>query len=261
MDALSYVTYPEETMINASYIAEGDDILLRLRHCVFLRNSSRVQGSREAEQQKGLIEGFLPSTGENYAAFKNDSIQAISYEGAGADGARLDVVLFANTLTNKVHQRDEFNFISNAAFDAVADDSGQSVSGYTDVAADAWYADAVQQAAAAGAMNGVGGGKFARIPICPRAMLTQILYNMEEKPPVAAEHKFSDVASDAWYTDAVIWSAAENIVTGYGDGTFGPMKNTREQLATMLYRYTGSPDTAGCTGFRLKTLPLPASML
>ena len=111
--------------------------------------------------KKGLIEGFLPSTGENYAAFKNDSIQAISYEGAGSDGARLDVVLFANTLTNKVHQRDEFNFISNAAFDAVADDSGQSVSGYTDVAADAWYADAVQQAAAAGAMNGVGGGKFA----------------------------------------------------------------------------------------------------
>ena len=246
MDALSYVTYPEETMINASYIAEGDDILYGYGTAYFSEIPAGSKVLVKLNSKKGLIEGFLPSTGENYAAFKNDSIQAISYEGAGADGARLDVVLFANTLTNKVHQRDEFNFISNAAFDAVADDSGQSVSGYTDVAADAWYADAVQQAAAAGAMNGVGGGKFAPDSNLSRAMLTQILYNMEEKPPVAAEHKFSDVASDAWYTDAVIWSAAENIVTGYGDGTFGPMKNiTREQLATMLYRYAGSPDTAG----------------
>ena len=73
------------------------------------------------DSKKGFLEGFLPKEGENCAAFKNDSIQAISYQGVGADGAKLDVVLFANTLTNKVHQRDEFNFISNAAFDAVTD--------------------------------------------------------------------------------------------------------------------------------------------
>lgn len=44
--------------------------------------------------------------------------------------------------------------------------------------------------------------------------------------------------ADAWFADAVNWAAANNIVTGYGDGTFGPDNNiTREQMAAILYRY------------------------
>lgn len=53
---------------------------------------------------------------------------------------------------------------------------------------------------------------------------------------------FPDVASGAWYTPAVTWAAAQNVVTGYGDGTFGAGDNiTREQLAVMLWRYAGRP--------------------
>lgn len=48
-------------------------------------------------------EGFLPADGEHFDDFLDDSIQAISYQGAGADNAQLDVVLFANTLTNKTN--------------------------------------------------------------------------------------------------------------------------------------------------------------
>ena len=246
MDALSYVTYPEETMINASYIAEGDDILYGYGTAYF---SSVPEGSRilvKLDSSKGLLEGFLPSTGENYAAFRNDSIQAFSYEGSGANGATLDVVLFANTLTNKVHQRDEFNFISNAAFDAVTDGSGESAAGYSDVPDSAWYAAAVQRVTEEGVMNGVGEGRFAPGANLSRAMLAQIIYNMEDNPAAGAENIFSDVPSDSWYAPAVAWAAAGEIVTGYADGTFAPLENiTREQLATMLYRYAGSPETNG----------------
>ena len=53
---------------------------------------------------------------------------------------------------------------------------------------------------------------------------------------------FSDVVSDAWYSEAVAWAAARGIVSGYGNGLFGPGDNiTREQLAVMLWRYAGSP--------------------
>ena len=78
----------------------------------------------QLDGSKELLEGFLPADGEHFDDFLDDSIQAISYQGAGADNAQLDVVLFANTLTNKTNQRDEYNFISNAAWAAVLNDTG-----------------------------------------------------------------------------------------------------------------------------------------
>ncbi|MDR2355455.1 MAG: S-layer homology domain-containing protein, partial [Clostridiales Family XIII bacterium] len=52
---------------------------------------------------------------------------------------------------------------------------------------------------------------------------------------------FADVAGDAYYADAVIWASANGIVTGTGENSFAPGDDiTREQLATILYRYTGA---------------------
>lgn len=246
MNALSYVTYPEDTMINASYIAEGDDILYGYGTAYF---SAIPEGSSvlvKLDGEKGFLEGFVPAAGKNYSAFVNDSVQAISYEGEGAGGAELDVVLFANTLTDKVHQRDEFNFISNAAFHAVSGGSGESVCGYKDVAADVWYADAVRQVTEAGVMNGVGEENFCPDSGLPRAAFAQILFNLKGNPSSAAENPFCDVAADAWYAPAVIWSAAEGIVKGCDEENFVPAAEiSREQLAVMLYRYAGSPYTGG----------------
>jgi len=49
---------------------------------------------------------------------------------------------------------------------------------------------------------------------------------------------FSDVKAGLWYSDAVNWASANDIVIGYADGTLGPNDNiSREQLAVMLYRF------------------------
>ena len=128
----------------------------------------------------------------------------------------------------------------------MTDGSGVPATSYTDVPAGAWYAGAVQKVTEAGVMNGVGDGKFAPASTLSRAMLAQMIYNMEGAPATEAENTFSDVAATTWYALSVTWAASEGIVTGYTDGTFGPLKNiTREQLATMLYRYAGSPQTEG----------------
>lgn len=115
---------------------------------------------------------------------------------------------------------------------------------FSDLAGSEWYAGAVAYVSGSGLMNGLGDGRFGPNDLLSRAMLAQILYNREGKP-AGAESTFDDVAGDAWYAPAVAWAADAGIVTGYG-GSFIPDGNlTREQLAVMLYRYAGSPETAG----------------
>lgn len=123
-----------------------------------------------------------------------------------------------------------------------APDETSWVNPFTDVAADEWYYDAVRFVSENSLMNGIDNNLFAPNANLSRAQLAQILYNKESRPAVNSDNIFSDVAMGEWYTDAITWAAANNIVGGYGNGLFGPDDNiTREQLAVMLWRYTGEP--------------------
>ena len=87
-------------------------------------------------------------------------------------------------------------------------------------------------------MNGVGEGKVAPGGTTSRAMIVTMLHRMEGEPKTENGASFTDVEPGAWYSEAIKWAAANEIVTGYGDGRFGPNDSvTREQLATILYRY------------------------
>ena len=224
MDALAYVTYPTDSLITASYVAEGDDILYGYGAGYFAAIPEGAQVLVQLDGSKELMEGFLPADGEHYADFLDDSIQAISYENNG-----LDVVLFANTLTNKVHQRDEFNFVSNAAFVSVMN---AGATGYTDVPADAWYADAVASVTEMGLMNGTSATTFSPAMDTSRGMLVTILARCAGT---------DTTVSDVWYADGQAWAVAN----GVSDGTNMEGVLTREQLVTMLWRYAGSPAAEG----------------
>ena len=77
-----------------------------------------------------------------------------------------------------------------------------------------------------------------------RGMFASILYHLAGSPDVSSENEFSDVAENAYYSDAVAWVNANGIAGGYGNGNFGPNDAlTREQLAAILYRYA---QYAGC---------------
>ena len=89
-----------------------------------------------------------------------------------------------------------------------------------------------------GWMVGESATIFAPDQDLTRAMLAVILYAMAGEPEVTAANPFSDVPAGEWYTDAVIWAAANGIVVGCGDGTFRPeMAVTRAQAAVMLCGY------------------------
>lgn len=108
---------------------------------------------------------------------------------------------------------------------------------FTDVASGEWYYEAVQYVYNNELMNGMSATTFEPNSTTTRGMIVTMLYRLENEP-TAASAGFSDVAAGQWYTDAVNWAAANNIVNGYGDGQFGPTDTiTREQMMAILYRY------------------------
>lgn len=114
--------------------------------------------------------------------------------------------------------------------------------GYADVDAGSWYADAVSYVRDNGLMSGTSDTEFTPGGTMTRAMLSVVLYRMAGSPEVSGTDGFSDTREGAWYSDAVLWAAQEGIVGGYGGGTFGPDDPVnREQIAMILWRYTGSP--------------------
>ena len=128
--------------------------------------------------------------------------------------------------------------------DAWPDEGGTA--DYTDVAADAWYADAVAYVSAQGLMTGTGSGAFSPDTTMSRAMLVTVLYRLSGSPAVSQAGSFTDVAEDAWYADAVAWASEQGVVNGTSATTFSPDDSvTREQMAALLYRYAGAPETAG----------------
>ena len=108
---------------------------------------------------------------------------------------------------------------------------------FGDVVPSAWYTEAVDYVLTNGVMSGTSGSTFAPTATLSRAMMVQILYNLEGQPEAPA-CTFTDVPEGAWYADAVAWAAEEGLVTGISDTEFAPTQDmTREQIATILCRY------------------------
>ncbi len=244
MDALAYVTYPTQSLITASYVSEGDELLYGYGAGYFSAIPEGAQVLIRLDGAREPLEGFLVGGGEHYDDFLDNSIQAISYQKDG-----LNLALFANTLTNKLHQRDEFNFISNMAFSSLlggvyagsvktaGDAKALADAKYTDVGGGDWYAEAVGQATAQGLFTGTSGTTFAPAGTTTRGMLVTVLHRLAGLPEAEAA-SFTDVAADSYCADAVAWAAEHGVTSGTSAAAFSPNAAlTREQTVTMLYRY------------------------
>lgn len=109
---------------------------------------------------------------------------------------------------------------------------------FTDVKAGEWFYNAVKYVYDNKLMDGISATTFAPFMTTNRGMVVTILWRLEGQPKAENTLPFSDVESGMWYTDAVNWAASQGIVKGYSDTVFAPDDTvTREQLATILYRY------------------------
>ncbi len=108
---------------------------------------------------------------------------------------------------------------------------------FSDVKESDWYYDAVKYVVNNGLMNGMGNNEFQPNAPMTRAMLVTVLWRYVGEP-MEGENIFADVPEGTWYTDAVAWAAENGIVNGTSPTTFDPEGYiTREQIATILYRY------------------------
>ena len=113
----------------------------------------------------------------------------------------------------------------------------KSMSSFTDVPADAFYAKAVAWAVENGITSGTGESKFSPNSTCTRAQAVTFLYRASGSPAVSGKAEFSDVSTTAFYADAVAWAAKKGITTGIGGGLFGSDNDcTRGQIVTFLWR-------------------------
>lgn len=115
---------------------------------------------------------------------------------------------------------------------------GKAYTPFVDITGGDWYADAVLFAYEQQLFQGLTATVFSPDTEMNRAMLATVLSRLAGAQGAAPSAGFTDVTVSDWYANAVNWAAGAGIVNGLGDGSFGPNNSvTREQMATMLYRY------------------------
>lgn len=125
----------------------------------------------------------------------------------------------------------------NLTIDNTATYADLPVRRFADVSNTDWYAKAVDYVNDKNLMVGDSNTTFGANGTTTRGMIVTILYRMENQPSVNASN-FTDVAAGQYYANAVAWATENGIVSGYGDGRFGPNDAiTREQFASILFRY------------------------
>lgn len=127
--------------------------------------------------------------------------------------------------------------------DAVPFDRARAfcASGFRDVPAGAYYANAVRWAAEQEITTGTSADQFSPDGSCTRAQFVTFLWRAKGKPAMSGGSGFSDVSARAYYADAVAWAVSEKVTTGVGNGRFDPDGTlTRAQVVTFLYRLAGA---------------------
>lgn len=122
--------------------------------------------------------------------------------------------------------------------------------GFTDVPADAYYADAVKWAVEKGITNGLTATTFGPNNSCTRGQMVTFLWRAAGSPAATGTNSFSDVASGEYYYNAVLWAVEKGITNGTSATTFSPNATVnRGQTVTFLYRYAESPAATGESSF------------
>ncbi len=108
---------------------------------------------------------------------------------------------------------------------------------FQDVKEGDWFYNAVHYVHNMGLFQGTHHG-FDPNGNMTRGMVATVLCRLASGEQSVEKTSFSDITSDSWYVEGISWCVANNIMQGIGNNLFAPNASlTREQLATVLYRY------------------------
>ena len=268
------VTFDAEAVAAIAEQANGKDVTLHLDGIKVTELASAQQAAVSDLEVEVVLDAYLTANGQRISDFNGGSATVkVPYtlkDGQSAQGLVVWYVADDGTKTQVPATYDGKNIVFDVphfsnyvvAYDeekaaACPKDDSCPLAAFTDLDPAKWYHDGIEYCLKNGMMKGVGNSKFDPNGTTSRAMIVTILYRLEGSPAVTGENPFTDVEDGQWYTNAVIWAAENNIVGGYGNGKFGPNDPiTREQLATILYRYAQSKGH-GFTGAWMFLLDYP----
>ena len=211
---------------------------------------SALAGMRTA----AVLEAYFVSDGTRIRDFNGGEVElSIPYQASGAlrawflkeDGTREPVSARYDKENAQLILHHFSHYVieeldSSAAYTVCAKDDSCPIWPFADAAPTAWYHDGVHYCIEKGLMHGISADKLLPDGSVTRAQLAAILWRLEGNPAPVSAAGFSDVADGAWYAGAVRWAADSGVVKGYADGRFRPNDAvTREQMATLLYRFAG----------------------
>lgn len=211
---------------------------------------SALDGMRNA----AVLEAYFVSDGTRIRDFNGGEVElSIPYQASGAlrawflkeDGTREPVSARYDKENAQLILHHFSHYVieeldSSAAYTVCAKDDSCPIWPFADAAPTAWYHDDVHYCIEKGLMHGISADKLLPDGSVTRAQLAAILWRLEGNPAPVSAAGFSDVADGAWYAGAVRWAADSGVVKGYADGRFRPNDAvTREQMATLLYRFAG----------------------
>lgn len=179
------------------------------------------------------------------AAVKNTMGETEQSEPHSSDGTKsMDVLRMGDGVTlGRIEENTERGGVNVI----VTENGAEKVYTFTDVAADSWYAGAVNFTVSAGLMTGIGDAPIFRPEYgMSRETFAAILYRFTHGAPVEPNERFDDVPEDAWYYDAVSYVTNRRLMTALSPGIFGTKAYmTCEQALIGLYRVAGEPETDG----------------
>ena len=168
----------------------------------------------------------------------NFSLKDIYYGGTEEQWKKIDISSEGN------------NGMREATIHFAKKPSTPTVGGFTDVKADAYYADAVVWAVENGITSGIGGGKFAPAQTCKREQIVTFLYRSKGSPDVTVTSQFTDMPKSQEFQKAISWAVENGITMGNGKGKFLPEKGcTRAEAMTFIWRAAGKPEPKTTAAF------------
>ena len=113
---------------------------------------------------------------------------------------------------------------------------------FVDVPSSRWSATYINKLASLGIINGTGGGYFEPTLYVTREEFVKMLAGVAGANVNGyTSSRFPDVSLSRWSAPYIAWAADRGITTGTDGGNFAPtMRITREEMATMIYRYVQS---------------------
>lgn len=186
----------------------------------------------------------------------------------GTDRGTMDVSYTAYSSTGRVLKQQHYDNLpltdgclyessiepsSSTSVDFTLDgDAPENNFRFTDVPESAYFYEPVLWAVENGVTSGTSATKFSPYEGCTRGQVVTFLWRAAGCPePESSYNPFSDVPSNAYYHDAVLWAAEEGITTGTSRTRFEPNATvTRAQTVTFLWRWAGSPEPGSAGSFR-----------